>query len=134
MWVTNGSVNAIVEDKANKRVYIGGYFTQVGPYTGGGLRLNATNGNMLEPLNNIKNFRVNGYVYTAVRNNSGGFYIGGLFNRIGTTTIYNIAHILPDGTVNPNFNPNANDAVYSLALSPDGSTLYVGGDFTSIGG
>jgi hypothetical protein len=33
--VTNGEVNAIVP--AGDKIYIGGNFTQVGPYTGGGV-------------------------------------------------------------------------------------------------
>ena len=35
LWVTDGSVNAIVRN--GNTVYIGGSFTQVGPSTGGGV-------------------------------------------------------------------------------------------------
>ncbi len=38
------------------------------------------------------------------------------------------------GALITSFNPNLNGAVRTITTSPDGSILYVGGDFTSVGG
>jgi predicted small secreted protein len=43
-----------------------------------------------------------------------------------------LLHILPDNTVNPDFSPNPNSTVIALHLH--GSTLYVSGWFSQIGG
>jgi uncharacterized delta-60 repeat protein len=42
-----------------------------------------------------------------------------------------IARLLPDGRVDPTFNPIANDSVRAIALQPDGKIL-IGGDFTTL--
>ncbi len=77
-WVTNGNVNAMVQDTASHRLYVGGAFTNVGGVT---------------------------------RNN--------------------IAHIINDYSDDPTFNPNAKATVNTLAIN--GSTIYAGGSFTTIG-
>jgi hypothetical protein len=67
-------------------------------------------------------------------------YMGGYFayfggQPTGGVTREGIAHILSDGTLDPNFNPTLDGGAGSaLALSPDGSTLYVGGEFDSVNG
>ena len=126
-WVTNGQVNAIVKDEINGIVYIGGDFTHVGPNTGSGAPLDITTGQPQFPFP-----KVNGTIHIVIPDGSGGWYIGGSFTQVGKVARNNIAHILSDGSVDSNWNPNANSTVYTLALS--GSTIYVGGEFTSIGG
>ena len=124
-WVANDIVRAIADNGTT--IIIGGDFTYVGPHTGHGVRLNATSGSPETPYP-----KVDGAVYTAVPDGSGGWYIGGAFTQVGILNRNYIAHIRPDGTVDPDWNPSANDTVRALALS--GTKLYVGGDFTSIGG
>jgi len=51
---------------------------------------------------------------------------------VGTVDRSNIAHILPNSSVDPSWNPNANGTVTTLALS--GNIVYVAGSFTNIGG
>jgi hypothetical protein len=109
------------------RVYIGGNFTYVGPDTGSGASLSAATG---APLRRFA--RVDGSVYAAVSDGAGGFFVGGSFTTVGGLPRQNVAHVRADGSVDPAWNPGANDAVSSLAVS--GSTLYVGGLFTQIGG
>jgi hypothetical protein len=124
LWVTNGTVNAVVRD--GNTIYIGGGFTLVGPSTGGGAALSMASGGPLNPLP-----RVHGSVSAVVPDGSGGWYIGGTFTAVGGLPRSNLAHILGDGTVAA-WNPNANNLIDALALS--GSTVYAGGTFTSIGG
>ncbi len=73
-----------------------------------------------------------GFVSASVPDGAGGFYIGGAFGEVGGQPRKNIAHILADGSVDPAFDPGADDTVLALAVS--GSTVYAGGWFTQIGG
>ncbi len=66
-------------------------------------------------------------------------YVGGKFTQMidtdGTVLARNhlAAVSAADGHVLP-WNPGANGAVRSMAVSIDGKTVYIGGDFTSLGG
>ena len=70
-------------------------------------------------------------MYAVASDGAGGWYIGGYFTAVGGLPRSNLAHVASDLSVSA-WNPNANGAVYALAVS--GSTVYAGGDFTSIGG
>jgi hypothetical protein len=50
---------------------------------------------------------------------------------VGGVARSNIAHILSNDTVDLSWDPEANGAVFALAVS--GSTVYTGGQFTSTG-
>jgi trimeric autotransporter adhesin len=80
----------------------------------------------------------NGRVLTIARVN-GVVYIGGKFTQVIDTngTVLTRNHLAAisaaDGHVLP-WNPGANNFVRALAVSTDGKTIYIGGDFTSLGG
>jgi hypothetical protein len=61
-------------------------------------------------------------------------YVGGMFSRIGKQRASRLAAIdATTGVLDPTFTPPKLDAVVrALALSPDGSVLYVGGDFSQV--
>jgi hypothetical protein len=62
-------------------------------------------------------------------------YVGGAFNKVGRTTEPKIAALNADGSgLDMGFSASANDVVRSLALAPDGLTLFVGGLFTQVDG
>lgn len=133
-WITNGVVKSVVEDPVNPDViYLGGNFTYVGPNTGSGAKINTSTGAIITSPS-LAGVRVNGNIITSISDGAGGFYIGGAFTKVGTTTRNRIAHILPNGSLDPDFNPNADGQVTTLALSSNGAILYAGGSFTSIGG
>ena len=84
-------------------------------------------------LNTMPKFsQLGGYVNLIVPDGSGGFFIGGNFNEVGSLSRSEIAHINPDGSEDSNFNANPNGEVHTIVLS--NGVLYVGGDFVNIGG
>lgn len=70
----------------------------------------------------------------ALSHDGSALYIGGEgdISTMGGVLRNRLARILPDGTLDPNFNPNINNTVRTLLLN--GSTLYAGGDFTEVDG
>jgi hypothetical protein len=126
VWMTNGAVRAIAQTQ--DMVYLGGNFSYVSSLTTyNGVPLDLSIGKRLASYP-----KVEGTVHACVPDGAGGWYIGGEFTRVGGLSRNKIAHILPDYTVNTSWAPDANDTVYSLAVS--GTTVYAGGRFTSIGG
>jgi hypothetical protein len=108
---------------------LGGDFTQVAPWSGGFAPVDTTTGAVSW---GSQKARVAGNVSISISDGAGGFYIGGLFTAVGGIARNNVAHILSDGSLDLNFNPNANNQVFTMALS--GSNIYLGGDFTTVGG
>lgn len=126
-WVTDGRVSSVLH--VGDRIYLGGSFRLVGPNTGFGVNLSATDGKM-----NASFPRVNDKVQAAVADGNGGWYIGGDFQRVGSAFRPGLAHILASGAVDPDWKPRTDGTVNALALSPDGTRVYVGGAFTSVNG
>nr|MCU0680529.1 prepilin-type N-terminal cleavage/methylation domain-containing protein [Planctomycetota bacterium] len=123
--VFDGQIKTMQVDESNHVAYLGGDFTQIGPYTGYGVAFtnNVYQSNFAKPNDRIR---------TVISDGSGGFYIGGYFTKVGDQNRNHLAHILSDGSVDPNFNFSVNSIPLSLVLS--NSTLYLGGGFTSIDG
>jgi hypothetical protein len=122
--VVDGAVNAVVT--MGSSTYLGGSFTHAGQYTGGFASVPVGGGTptSLPP--------VNGTVNAIVPDGSGGWYVGGSFSSVGSTSISNLVHITSGGSVDTSWTPSPDQQVDTLALS--GGTLYVGGKFATIGG
>ncbi len=130
-WGTDGQVNAVLVQ--GEAVYLGGTFNAVYPITGAGVSLRASTGELMPGFP-----KVNGYVYAAVPDGAGGWFVGGGFSHVGGVPRDNLAHVLADGSVSA-WDPGIRDSyglqdgarVRSLAL--DRGTLYVGGMFSRVG-
>ena len=61
-------------------------------------------------------------------------YVGGAFTRVDDTPRAYLAALNPDGSLNDSWVPAADQAVRTLALSPDGTGVFVGGHFDTMDG
>ena len=83
----------------------------------------------------------NGSVYAIARAGN-RIYLGGSFTQVreeaGSGAVVArdrlAAFDATTGEVVSTWNPGANATVYALAVSPDGTRVYAGGDFTTVGG
>ncbi len=123
-WIPNGYVS--VSTHSGNTVYVAGGFSHVGPPTGGGGTLSLQDGRLVTP----KFPRVEGAVLSCVPDGQGGWFIGGSFEKVGGVRVGNIAHILPENILDPNWKPTVNGPVNALLKVEN--TLYVGGDYTAV--
>ncbi len=77
--------------------------------------------------------RQGGAVFAMVRQPDGGVVIGGSFAFVDGQSRRNIARFLPDGSLDPDWNPGADLEVFTLAVDASGS-VYAGGFFRNVGG
>ena len=130
-WIADGKVYTTALRTEN--LYVGGEFSYIGPNTGAGTQVDTTTA---EPSAFP---RLVGQVHAAAPDGNGGWYVGGSFTvDAGGTPRINLVHIVPAAAggqfkVDAGFAPDINSGadVTALVLSSDGSTLYVGGSFTT---
>ncbi len=119
----NGYVYDMALDTPNNKLYLAGTLSHGGDF-GQFAALTDTSGTL------FSSFPVtNGLVNTVVSDGNGGWYLGGAFTQIGNTLSKNIAHVLPNHTVNTNF-WETNGEVRTIARM--GNRLFLGGSFSSI--
>ncbi len=135
----DGPVNAISEPDGSGTRYFGGNFTLFQPWdTGSGALVEASSGDVNATFPKV----TGGSISATAADGSGGFYIGGSFRCIGPNTSGSCdgvddfvrnraAHINADGSVDPSWNPNLNSTVQAIGVL--GSTVYLGGAFTTAG-
>ena len=110
-------------------VFVGGAFSKIG--TAHRLRLaevDASTG-AVQPWAPTSDDQVNTIAVTASE-----LYIGGLFDVMDGQPRANLAAVDYTGAVSTTWTPSADDRVRVLAFSPDGLSLFAGGDFLSING
>src|SRR5437867_1527497 len=116
----DGTVLAIA--RSGNTIYMGGTFTHVAPLTGAGVPFDASTG---QPLASFP--KVAGYVYCAIPDGLGGWFIGGRLGGVGGVPRRNLAHILRNGQV-AGWAPDTDGDVYAFALC--WNRPYVGRAFT----
>jgi trimeric autotransporter adhesin len=112
---------------AGGRVYVQGAFSRFGPYTGGFAVLSKSTARRQPAV-----AAVSGNVDAVVSDGSGGWFVGGFFDHVGSVACENLAHLTADGRLDQRFCLDPDQEVRELALH--GKTLYVGGAFDRIGG
>lgn len=127
-----GIVKTVAVSPDGTAVYIGGQFDAVNGQPVQNLAaLSASNGQLLSAfapptLNQVNTILVNP--------STGELYVGGSFARVNRERRENLAALLPDGTLDPNWAPAADDCVRKLRFSSDRQTIFVAGHFTTING
>lgn len=124
LWETNGIVRTIAA--ALGRVYLSGDFDYVGPSTGAAVPIDAATGKLVGSFP-----RVVGTVTAVAPDGEGGWYIGGIFGRVGGEIRVNLAHVLADFSVS-DWDPRPDSWVNAIVVGD--STVYVGGAFLNVGG
>jgi hypothetical protein len=128
----NGKINTSISDGLGGW-YIGGEFTKIGNTTRNYIAHISSSG----VLDGTWNPNANNIVHAIVLSGS-DIYVGGEFNSIGGESRKHIAKLnnttgVADATWNPTAD-NINNNGYVFAITISGSDIYVGGDFTNIGG
>ncbi|MBZ0270343.1 T9SS type A sorting domain-containing protein [bacterium] len=124
-YVANDVVEAV--EVIGDSLYVGGRFTYVGPYTGSAAPISISTA---EPLPSFP--QVNDYVYAIEPDGAGGWFLGGDFTEIGGFARANVAHLLPDLTVDPDWNADTDGRVRGFAIH--GGRLYMHGYFIRVHG
>jgi len=75
---------------------------------------------------------VNRFVNSIAVQTDGKILIGGEFTAVSGVERYRIARLNSNGTLDSDFNPNADNSVTSVAVQPDGKIL-IGGKFSNVG-
>lgn len=142
----DGTVNALA--RTDTTVYVGGEFTTVDGNSGfnGLAAVQRSDGTLLvswQPQladGAVNALAIDGgtlYVggsFSSINDNS-RLYIGGSFTAVdGEIRQRLVAFDSSSGVMDPNFDVGVDGAVRSIQLSSDGKILYVGGDFSAIGG
>src|SRR5262245_56727982 len=82
VWVTDGTVNTVVLD--GNTIYLGGYFSYVGPVTGAGVPLSTVGGGIVQPYAYLEGplppEASQGQIHAVVPDGSGGWFVGGWFS------------------------------------------------------
>jgi WD40 repeat protein len=126
----NSTVMALAANGDGTRIFAGGDFTMVGGKSRARLaKIDAASGSV-SSWNPGASSTVRAMLVKDSR-----LYIGGTFSTVKGVTVNRLAAVsTSDGSVKTDFKPRPDAGVRSLALAPDGSKLYVGGSFTTIGG
>ncbi|HWU46764.1 MAG TPA: DNRLRE domain-containing protein [Humibacter sp.] len=142
-WQANGEVWALAS--VHGKVVAGGSFTQLSPPTGGSgspqthnaiAVLDADTGSPASCQFTMAMAGGSPVVYAATAAPDGNsIYVGGNFSSINGTTVLRLAQLDPVAcTVKSLRVTSISSVVRSIAVSPDESTVYFGGDFTSVDG
>lgn len=128
----NDRVRAFAQD--GTYMYIGGEFTAVGTPANPLIYTNLAKCTATNSLPDPNVSVPQGTVKVIVSDGAGGFFVGGQFNSVVPGPARNrIFHLLANGTVDPAWSAGTiSTDVFALAF--DGTSLYVGGAFVTIGG
>ena len=122
----NSTVHAL-EFGTDNDLYIGGSFTASGYYAPNLQFFDGPSGEA-----DFASAMPSSTVQTVIDDGNGGWYIAGSFGNVDGHNSSRISHILPDGSVDQNFNATLTGTIHVLLL--DGDHLYAGGSSTNVTG
>lgn len=127
----NGEVTALAASPDGSRLYVGGSFTAInGATVWRVVALNPSTGAIITSFLPRMSASVRTIVATSTT-----VYMGGLFNAVGSVSRDRLAAAAASNGALLPWNPvAAGGRVNALALSPDGSSMVVGGAFTTLNG
>ncbi|MBI5530990.1 MAG: hypothetical protein HY918_05865 [Candidatus Doudnabacteria bacterium] len=127
-WIPNATIWSTAKNSTT--LFLNGDFSYIGPNNGHAAMFDKSSFALSGTVPKIDN----GSVQKIISDGSGGWYLGGDFTKVNEQYIPGLIHVLSDGSLDTGFNAHMvmGEKVVSLLL--DGSTLYVGGQFTRIGG
>ena len=130
---TNGVVYALAASSDGDTVYVGGGFTTIGGVDRSRLAaVDAASGVVSSTWTTTAN---NNLVRALATDAGDRLYVGGNFGRIGGRAIPRLAAVSQSsGVVDASFTPQPNGTIRALTVSDDGTKLYSGGGFSSMGG
>jgi hypothetical protein len=138
-WIDGDSSNPTIYSlqlSANgEQLFAGGYLSRLG---GRDINAIAKISTLTAEVDPDWNPQINssGYVFVMLLTGD-DLYIGGQFTEIAGVARRALAKVsaIGTGTLDTQWNPNlVNGRVHSLAISDTGDTLYIGGDFSKVGG
>ena len=130
---TDGVVYALAASADGSKVFLGGGFTTVGGQSRS--RLAAVSPEDGQPLSDWAATAKNNLVRALIADSGDRLYVGGSFTSFSDRSIARLAAVSQStGAVDTSFAAAPSSTVRALALSEDGSKLYAGGPFTTIGG
>ncbi len=124
-FCTDSTVHDMIALESNN-VLLAGNFTRIGPCAGAGVPVDKNTGGQ-NYLFNPTNMMINGSINVSIADGSGGWFIGGTFDRIGSQSIQYLARIKADGALDTSFTVQVDGDVEGLLLR--GNTLYMSGNF-----
>ncbi len=134
-WVTDGDVEALAVG-ADGTVYIGGDFDNVGFGSGPLAAVDLVTGvATTDAAPYIQG--ATDLVDVVISDGDGGYFVGGKFTLVDTTTVGGLIHVRADGTLDTDWLPAMSGGgaqIYDLWLDDANDTLYVAGSFTALGG
>lgn len=123
-WETDGRVRALAEHDGT--LYAGGDFHNIGQQIPGYTLFSVTGTSTVAPLN------FSGPIAAIIGDSKGGYYVGGLFNKVSGVSVANVVHLNPDLTLDTDFSAQTDGYVETMVLREN--TLYFGGEFTHVNG
>jgi len=145
-----GTVHCMVIDSSGKYVIIGGEFASETP-----IYDEITTSSQYIARINLSNSTIdptwqpqpNNFVYSVALQSNGQIVFGGIFETITPEQLpldpvthvqdpipmVGVARVNVDGTNDPNFNPNPDNEVLTVAINPSNQEIYIGGLFKNVG-
>jgi outer membrane protein assembly factor BamB len=114
------------------RLWIGGRFTSADDKKRTNIATIDPETGALMNFNPEPNPRVTGGIVWALADDGSKVFAGGKFTKVNGQTRNRLAAFSLDGTLDPNWTPSANNKVADMAVTPDGTGIFITGLFSSV--